>query len=151
MGFDVRLISPQYVAPFVKTHRNDANDANAIVVAASRPNMHFVTVKSVEQQDMRAVHYVREPLVHQRTALINQVRGLQAERGVVMAQTPTCMQTISIYKKKLAKGVESIPAPKSAPLFPSNLQLYLTHVKSTIRPVSAVGEWSDQRGFTWHH
>jgi transposase len=55
MGIEVRLISPQYVSPFVKTNKNDANDAAAIVEAASRPTMRFVPVKSVEQQDMRAV------------------------------------------------------------------------------------------------
>ena len=75
MGIEVRLISPQYVSPFVKTNKNDRNDAQAIVEAASRPTMNFVTVKSVEQQDMQAVHRVRELLVHQRTALINQARG----------------------------------------------------------------------------
>ena len=89
-----------YVAPFVKTNKNDANDAAAIVEAASRPTMHFVTVKSVEQQDMRAVHRVRELLVHQRTALINQVRGLLAERGVVMAQTPTVFKRAFLPRTK---------------------------------------------------
>src|SRR5205085_8380627 len=88
MGCEVRLISPQYVSPFVKTNKNDRNDAEAIVEAASRPTMNFVTVKSVEQQDMQAVHRVRELLVHQRTALINQARGLLGERGVTMAQSP---------------------------------------------------------------
>lgn len=88
MGCEVRLISPQYVSPFVKTNKNDRNDAQAIVEAASRPTMNFVTVKSVEQQDMQAVHRVRELLVHQRTALINQARGLLGERGVAMAQSP---------------------------------------------------------------
>ena len=88
MGIEVRLISPQYVSPFVKTNKNDRNDAQAIVEAASRPTMNFVTVKSVEQRDMQAVHRVRELLVHQRTALINQARGLLGERGVTMAQSP---------------------------------------------------------------
>ncbi len=92
MGIEVRLISPQYVSPFVKTNKNDANDAAAIVEAASRPTMRFVPVKSVEQQDMRAVHRVRELLVHQRTALINQVRGLLGERGVIIAQTPAAFK-----------------------------------------------------------
>jgi len=59
MGIEVRLISPQYVAPFVKTNKNDANDAAAIVEAACRPTMRFVTVKTVEQQDIRAVHRAR--------------------------------------------------------------------------------------------
>src|SRR5476649_2480195 len=92
LGTEVRLISPQYVAPFVKTNKNDANDAAAIVEAASRPTMRFVPVKSVEQQDMRAVHRVRELLVHQRTALINQLRGLLGERGVIIAQTPAAFK-----------------------------------------------------------
>lgn len=88
MGMDVRLISPQYVTPFVKTNKNDRNDAEAIVEAACRPSMHFVAVKSVEQQDILAAHRVRELLVQQRTALINQARGLLAERGVVIPQSP---------------------------------------------------------------
>jgi transposase len=88
MSIEVRLISLQYVSPFVKTNKNDRNDAQAIVEAACRPTMNFVTVKSVEQQDMQAVHRVRELLVHQRTALINQARGLLGERGVTMAQSP---------------------------------------------------------------
>ena len=92
LGIEVRLISPQYVSPFVKTNKNDANDAATIVEAASRPTMRFVPVKSVEQQDMRAVHRVRELLVHQRTALINQVRGLLGERGVIIAQTPAAFK-----------------------------------------------------------
>jgi transposase len=70
LGFEVRLISPQYVTPFVKTNKNDRNDAEAIVEAACRPTMRFVPVKSVEQQDVQAAHRVRELLVHQRTALI---------------------------------------------------------------------------------
>lgn len=89
---EVRLISPQYVIPFVKTNKNDRNDAEAIAEAAGRPTMRFVTVKSVEQQDMQAVHRVRELLVAQRTALINQARGLLAERGVTIAQSPAAFK-----------------------------------------------------------
>ena len=88
LGIEVRLISPHYVKPFVKTNKSDRNDAEAIVEAACRPSMHFVPIKSVEQQDIQAVHRARELLVHQRTAIINQVRGLLAERGLVIAKTP---------------------------------------------------------------
>lgn len=88
-GIEVRLISPQYVAPFVKTNKNDRNDAEAIVEAASRPSMRFVSIKTVEQQDLQALHRLRQLLVHQRTAIINQVRGVLAERGIVVAQSPT--------------------------------------------------------------
>ena len=91
-GFQVRLISPHYVAPFVKTNKNDRNDAEAIVEAASRPSMNFVAVKSVEQQDIQAAHRVRELLVQQRTAIINQARGLLAERGLAIAQSPAAFR-----------------------------------------------------------
>lgn len=88
LGIEVRLISPQYVSPFVKTNKNDRNDAEAIVEAAGRPTMRFVSIKSVEQEDIQAVHRMRAILVRQRTAVINQVRGLLAERGLIIARTP---------------------------------------------------------------
>ncbi|MFP3559473.1 IS110 family transposase [Paraburkholderia sp. SIMBA_049] len=93
-GFEVRLISPHYVTPFVKTNKNDRNDAEAIVEAASRPSMNFVAVKSVEQQDMQAAHRVRELLVQQRTAIINQARGLLGERGLAIAQSPAAFRKV---------------------------------------------------------
>jgi transposase len=88
LGIEARLISPQYVTPFVKTNKNDRNDAEAIVEAASRPSMRFVSVKTVEQQDLQALHRIRQLLVAQRTAIINQVRGVLAERGIVVAKKP---------------------------------------------------------------
>src|SRR4051812_32045192 len=81
VGIEVRLISPQYVSPFVKTNKNDRNDAEAIVEAAMRPTMRFVPVKSIDQQDIQATHRIRELLMRQRTAVINQIRGLLGERG----------------------------------------------------------------------
>ena len=69
-GHSVKLISPQFVKPFVKTNKNDANDAEAIVEAASRPSMHFVPIKQVEQQDIQSIHRVRSRIVKNRTALI---------------------------------------------------------------------------------
>jgi len=86
LGHEVVLIAPQHVKPFVKTHKTDAADAEAICEAAQRPRMHFVPVKSVEQQDIQATHRMREQVVSQRTALVNQVRGLLAEYGIVMPQ-----------------------------------------------------------------
>ncbi|GAB7543932.1 hypothetical protein CS8_036040 [Cupriavidus sp. 8B] len=87
-GIEVRLISPQYVAPFVKTNKNDRNDAEAIVEAASRPAMRFVTVKSVQQQDIQAAHRMRAIPLRHRTALINQMRGLLGEHGHAIARSP---------------------------------------------------------------
>lgn len=84
LGYDVRLVPPQYVKPFVKSHKNDDRDAEAIAEAASRPTMRFVRVKTQEQLDLQTLHRVRERLVGRRTALINQIRGILLERGVIL-------------------------------------------------------------------
>lgn len=85
-GFTVKLIAPQFVKPYVKSNKNDANDAEAICEAMSRPHMRFVSVKSVEQQDIQATHRIRSGLIEQRTAKANQIRGLLAEYGLVAPQ-----------------------------------------------------------------
>jgi len=81
-GFSVKLIAPQFVKPYVKSNKNDANDAEAICEAMSRPSMRFVVVKSVEQQDVQAVHRIRAELLGQRKAKANQIRGLAGEYGL---------------------------------------------------------------------
>lgn len=83
-GHSVKLISPQFVKPFVKTNKNDANDAEAIVEAASRPSMNYVPLKQVEQQDIQSIHRVRSRVVRNRTAIINEIRGLCLEYGVAI-------------------------------------------------------------------
>jgi len=85
-GFTVKLIAPQFVKPYVKNNKNDAKDAEAICEAMSRPTMRFVSVKTVEQQDIQAVHRIRTALIGQRTAKANQIRGLVAEYGLVAPQ-----------------------------------------------------------------
>ena len=84
LGHQVKLIAPQYVKPYVKGNKNDYNDAEAIAEAVQRPNMRFVPIKSVEQQDIQNFHRQRERIKKERTALVNQVRGLLAEYGVVI-------------------------------------------------------------------
>jgi len=84
LGHDVRLIAAQFVIPYRKSGKNDANDAEAICEALSRPNMRFVPVKTVEQQAILSVHRTRSLLVGERTALVNQLRGLLAEFGLVL-------------------------------------------------------------------
>jgi transposase len=79
----VRLIAPQFVKPYVKSNKNDAADAEALCEAAQRPNIRFVAVKSVEQQD---IHRMRSLAVERRTAQINQIRGLLLEYGIEVAQ-----------------------------------------------------------------
>lgn len=84
LGHTVRLMAPQFVKPYVKTNKNDAADAEAICEAVARPNMRFVPSKTVAQQDLQAVHRVRERRVKARTALVNQIRGLLGEYGVII-------------------------------------------------------------------
>lgn len=86
MGHEVKLISPQFVKPFVKSNKNDAHDAEAIVEATMRPSMRFVAIKSIPQQDALCLHRVRERLVSARTSLANEIRGLLHEYGVVIPQ-----------------------------------------------------------------
>jgi transposase len=82
----VKLMAPQFVKPYVKTNKNDARDAEAICEAVQRPHMRFVPVKTLEQQAVLALHRVRQGLVKARTAQANQIRGLLAEFGIVIAQ-----------------------------------------------------------------
>jgi len=86
LGHDVKLVAPQFVKPYVKGNKNDANDAEAICEATGRPTMRFVAVKTVAQQDLQAVHRIRSELVRQRTAKANQARGLLAEYGIVVGR-----------------------------------------------------------------
>ena len=92
-GYEVRLVAPQFVKPYVKSNKNDANDAEAICEAMSRPHMRFVAVKTVEQQDVQAVHRVRAELMTQRTAKANQIRGLLAEYGLVAPREVSHLRT----------------------------------------------------------
>src|SRR5262249_29004980 len=86
LGHKVRLISPQFVAPYVKSNKNDRNDAEAICEAVSRPTMRFVPPKSPEQLAIQALHRIRQRLVRSRTMLVNQIRGILAEHGIVIAR-----------------------------------------------------------------
>jgi transposase len=85
LGHQVKLIPAQFVKPFVKGGKNDANDAEAICDAVGRPNMRFVAIKSVEQQVGQAEHRIRSRLVRARTALSNEIRGLLSEFGIIIA------------------------------------------------------------------
>ena len=86
LGHEVRLMSPEYVRPYVKAQKNDDRDAEAIAEAATRSTMRFVELKSDERLDMQSLHRVRDRLVGERTALLNQLRAVLLERGVVAPQ-----------------------------------------------------------------
>jgi transposase len=83
-GHTVRLMAPQFVKPYVKSNKNDRADAEAICEAVQRPNMRFVPIKSVDQQDLQSLHRVRSMVIAHRTALINQIRGLLVEYGIII-------------------------------------------------------------------
>ncbi len=83
-GHCVKLIAPQFVKPYVKGGKNDANDAEAICEAVGRPTMRFVAIKTVEQQVMQSAHRIRSRLVRERTALSNEIRGLLGEFGIAV-------------------------------------------------------------------
>lgn len=83
LGHEVKLISPQFVKPYVKSGKNDANDAEAICEAASWRSMRYVALKTAEQRAGYGLHRVRSRLVKSRTALVNEIRGLLSEFGIM--------------------------------------------------------------------
>ncbi len=88
-GHTVKIISPQYVKPFVLSQKNDGNDAEAICTAARQPHMRFVPKKTVEQQDIQALHRARQRMVSHRTAVVSQIRGLLLDRGIAIGVSIT--------------------------------------------------------------
>ena len=87
LGHTVKLMSAKFVRPYVKTNKNDSLDAEGICEAVSRPTMRFVPIKKIAQQDLQALHRSRTLLMKTRTALINQIRGLLLEYGVVIPKS----------------------------------------------------------------
>src|SRR3954449_5635825 len=102
-GHDVRLMSPEYVRPYVKAQKNDDRDAEGIAEAATRPTMRFVELKSQDQLDMQTLHRSRDRLVGERTALINQLRAILLERG----------RTVPQSRHKLEQYLAAMPAPET--------------------------------------
>jgi transposase len=97
-GHDVRLIAPQFIKAYVKSPKNDARDAEAICEAVTRPTMRFVPIKRVEQQDLQALHRVRERLIKARTALVNEIRGLLSEYGIILPQSLAKFRALIVDK-----------------------------------------------------
>src|SRR5690606_10580957 len=105
-GHGVRLMSPEYVRPYVKAQKNDDRDAEAVAEAASRPTMRFVELKSEDQLDMQSLHRVRQRLVGARRTLLNQLRAILFERGHTIAQG----------RRKLELAVDGMLADPDFPL-----------------------------------
>jgi transposase len=106
LGHTVRLMAPQHVKPYVKGNKNEMNDAEAICEAVGRPNMRFVAVKTVAQQDLQSCHRVRTLLVRQRTAKANEIRGLLGEYGIVVLNR---IESLRRALPVLLESTDSIP------------------------------------------
>jgi transposase len=102
-GHRVKLMAPKFVAPYRKDGKNDGNDAEAVCEAVTRPSMRFVPVKSAEQQALLALHRVRYGFVVERTAIINRLRGLMAEFGVVLP-----LRAVTV-RRQAAQAAETLP------------------------------------------
>ena len=107
-GHTVRLMSPEYVRPYVKAQKNDDRDAEGIAEAATRPTMRFVPLKSEAQLDVQTLHRTRDRLVGQRTALMNQLRAILLERGTIVPKG----------RYKLAQHLDANDAETRAALSP---------------------------------
>ncbi len=137
MGFDARIIAAHLVSPYRsqgKTGKNDANDASAICEAASRPTMNFVAVKSVSQQGMLCVHRLREGMKTERTACINRIRGLLAEFGIVVPQSPERL------RKVLSEIIEDAENELSG-----LARLVITQAQTQWRELDEHIDWCDER------
>ena len=105
MGHSVKMMAPQFVKPYIKTNKNDANDACGIAEAITRPDMKFVPIKTIEQQDMLLLHRARALIIKQRTAQANQVRGLLAEYGIIIPKGIMYIEKLPfILEEKENKG-----------------------------------------------
>ena len=107
-GHTVKLMAPQFVKPYVKSNKHDLADAEAIGEAVTRPTMRFVPIKELTQQDLQALHRVRDRLVKARTALINEMRGLLGEYGIILPKGVTKFRQmlLSTLEKEQAKLTE---------------------------------------------
>ena len=139
LGHDVRLMSPQFVKPYVKSNKNDVADAEAICEAVERPNMRFVPVKSVEQQAVLSLHRVRQGFVKARTAQANQIRGLLSEFGLVM---PAGISHI-------AKRVPSLLEDASN-LLPGSLRQLITRLTEHLKDLDTLVDEFEAQIKAWH-
>lgn len=129
LGHTVRVMAPQYVKPFVRRQKNDTNDAEAICTAVQQRNMRFVPKKTLDQQDVQALHRARQRLVNHRTALISQMRGLLLDRGIAIAVSAT-------RARRLIPTILAAPGDELTPLIReivSSLYAFMLQIDERIR------------------
>jgi len=113
MGHTVKMMAPQFVKPYVRSSKNDRNDARGINEAVTRPDMKFVPIKKVEQQDILLSHRARELVIKQKTAQANQIRGLLAEYGVIIPKGISHIDSMM----KILEGNQDKLTPKANQVF----------------------------------
>ena len=138
-GHTARLMSPQFVKPYVKSNKNDVADAEAICEAVARPNMRFVPVKSVEQQAVLSLHRVRQGFVKARTAQANQIRSLLSEFGLIM---PAGISHI-------ARRVPSLLEDPSNPV-PGSLRQLITRLTEHLKDLDQLVDEFETQIKAWH-
>jgi transposase len=110
-GHDVRLIAPHVVKAYVQSPKHDIRDAEAICAAVTRPPMRFAPIKRLEPQDLQALHRVRARLIKGRTALVNEIRGLLSEYGIVLPQGLTKFRALIVDKRQAGMRSPCAPLP----------------------------------------
>ena len=112
LGFEVKLIAPQFVKPFIKSNKNDEADAEAICEASQRPTMRFCEVKSVAQQEIQHLHRLRERAIINQTALTNELRGILLEYGIALPKgkkgLSCAIEAVEHMKDKISKFGEEM-------------------------------------------
>jgi len=129
LGHTVLLIPAQHVKPFTRGNKTDANDAIAIIEASQRPDLTFVPIKTITQQDIQCLHRIRERLVRNRTGLMNQTRGLLVDYGIVMVKG----------KKGFLLGIEeAINDSSLSELLKSELQSALSELERSTEHIENI-------------
>ncbi|CAH2904520.1 MAG: Mobile element protein [uncultured Paraburkholderia sp.] len=125
IGHQVKLVSPQFVRPFVKNNKNDFIDAEAICEAASRPSMRFVSPKDESQQLLSALHCVRQSLMQERIRAGNQIHAFLLEFGI-------CLPRTSNLSKQLQITLDNQPLPAGTVRLFERLQKHFVHLQTQI-------------------
>ena len=139
LGHTVRLMSPQFVLPYVKSNKNDVNDADAIAEAAGRPSMRFVGVKPVASQHLQQLHRARQLAVKDRTAHGNQIHGFVLEYGVALPKGLNAM--LQRLEAVLEDGENELPVQSRALLSDLACELKRLHerVQAFDAQIGAIG------------
>ena len=139
LGHEVRLIPPTYVKPYVKRHKNDAADAEAICEAVTRPSMRFVPIKSAERQSVLMLHRTRDLLMRQRTMTLNAVGAHLAEFGIITAQGPYRLLS-------LLREIEAGDGPDLSPMARVALDSLITQLDTLSEEIRTL----ERQLLAWH-